>query len=369
MKIEEIDKNLKVESAAGLNDVVFSSIRRDPFKVYGVYEDEVYGCYRRMPQDIANEVSANISELCCHTAGGRVRFATDSPYIAIRCKMKNIIRFPHITLCGSAGFDLYETVNGQDKYCGTFFPPISLPEGTYASYRIEMDNGYTSVIHTGGDEQLRSYTIHFPLYNDVESLEIGLREGARLDVGHAYIPNELIGYYGSSITQGGCASRPGNAYSNIISEHLNMDHINLGFSGSALGETLMAKYIAKLPLSVFVYDYDHNAPTPEHLEATHEPFFKIIREARLELPIIMITRPNRYGEEDTLIRREIIYKTYQNAKEAGDNNVYFVDGGSLFEGMFRDCCTVDGAHPNDAGFVRMANRIIEIIREIKERES
>ena len=125
-------------------------------------------------------------------------------------------------------------------------------------------------------------------------------------------------------------------------------------------------------MSVFVMDYDHNAPNPEHLERTHEAFFKKIRASHPELPVIMISRPtfeegyggpHAYGisvippENEMLRCREVVFRTYMNAVNAGDRNVYFIDGASLFNGPHADLCTVDGVHPNDAGFLRMADRI------------
>ena len=127
------------------------------------------------------------------------------------------------------------------------------------------------------DGKEHTFTINFPLYQGVNSLYIGLKEGSVIKEAPEYETTAPFVYYGSSITQGGCASRPGSAYQNILSRHLQWDHINLGFSGSCKGEDEMAYYIASLDMSVFVYDYDHNAPTVEHLKNTHEIFFKKIK--------------------------------------------------------------------------------------------
>ena len=117
-------------------------------------------------------------------------------------------------------------------------------------------------------------------------------------------------------------------------------------------------------MSVFVYDYDYNAPTAEYLKETHEAFFNIIREICPNLPVIMLSAPYPAKETDDRTRRDIIKATYENALAKGDRNVYFIDGGNIFDGIFRDCCTVDGVHPNDAGFFRMGSVVLEIIKEI-----
>ncbi|MGN1408583.1 MAG: SGNH/GDSL hydrolase family protein [Eubacteriales bacterium] len=345
MRIEEIDRNLKVETALGLTDIVFSDVRNDPFRVYGLYDYKNQPVFRRMPESIARAVSDGVYGLHLHTAGGRVRFSTDSPYIAVRCNMQSVTNFPHMTLAGTSGFDLYEHMNGIDVYCGTFMPPVG------------MTNGYSSVRYQNTDGRIHDYTIHFPLYNDVMTLEIGLKEGSQIGSGAEYLSLAPIVYYGSSITQGGCASRPGNAYQNIISAKRNIDHINLGFSGSARGEDAMAAYIASLDMSVFVCDYDHNAPSPEHLAATHEKLCRTIRIAHPDIPMILVSKPDALFREDDIRRRDIIYATYGKLYSDDPLTVGFIDGHTLFGTEYHDACTVDGCHPNDAGFVRMADVI------------
>lgn len=353
MRIEEIDKNLKTETALGLSDVVFLNVRNEPFDLYGLYEPKTEPIFRRMPADVAAATNDGVKWLSANTAGGRVRFSTDSPYIAIRAKWNSPCYMPHMAISGIDGFDLYRYnagafgIAGRDTFVGTFMPSWDMNA---------IKEGYSTVIQVGKGG-MRSYTVHFPLYNGVVGLEIGIQKDASVDHGAPYLPAAPVVYYGSSITQGGCASRPGNCYQNIISAHLNVDHINLGFSGSARGEEVMAKYIASLQQSVFVCDYDHNAPNIEHLRATHEPFFKIIREANPDLPVIFVTKPDTRNTDDDITRREIVYETYKNARAAGDRNVVYIDGYELFGPDYHDCGTVDGCHPNDFGFVRMAQVI------------
>nr|WP_252891708.1 SGNH/GDSL hydrolase family protein [Thermoclostridium stercorarium] len=168
------------------------------------------------------------------------------------------------------------------------------------------------------------------------------------------------------MTEGGCAPRPGTAYTSILSRWLDADYFNYGFSGGAKGELVFAEYIAKHKnISVFVYDYDHNAPTPEHLANTHEPFFKVIREAHPDIPIVMMSRPDFDRDpKDSIERRNIIYQTYINAKKSGDNNVYFVDGMQFFGPVGRSECTIDGCHPNALGFMRMAETLYPLMSHL-----
>ncbi len=364
MRIEDIDRNLVVETDITEPDLVWFNVREAPFKLYGLIYDEEQGCYVRLPQDVANGVSSGVSGgLNRCTAGGRVRFKTDSPYIAIRAVMKNNNPMSHMPRTGQSGFDLYRVrENGRDTFVGTFVPSSNITEG-YSSGRW-VARTYTD------------HTINFPLYDGVKELYIALKRSANLGEPTPYEIEKPVVYYGSSITQGGCASRPGNAYQAIITRRLSVDHVNLGFSGSARGEAAMAEYIKGLEMSAFVMDYDHNTVNEEHLTATHEQFFRIVREANPDLPIIIVTAPNVLLMGDAKLsygrftaRREIIRKTYENALAAGDKNVYFVDGGELFAGADWDACTVDGTHPNDLGFYRMAERIGREVARVLGKEN
>ncbi len=138
----------------------------------------------------------------------------------------------------------------------------------------------------------------------------------------------------------------------------------LGFSGSARGEDEIAEYIKKLDMSVFVYAYDHNAPSVEHLKNTHKRMFDIVRNANPQLPIVILSRPVPEFKNDEEERFNVIKQTYQSAKESGDNNVYFVDGRNLISNEVKEIATVDGCHPNDNGFLSMAQKICELLKEI-----
>lgn len=344
MDISKVDKNFAVETNIQREGLVFFDAETAPFKIYGIYRDGEK--FRRLPEAVAEATSPGVHALHANTAGGRVRFVTDSPFIAISAHMGSVGKMPHFAFTGSIGFDLY---TGK-RYLNTFVPPV------------DVVDHFEGIRETDGT--LREYTINFPLYSEVKKLYIGLQEGCRLEAAPEYAISTPVVYYGSSITQGGCASRPGCAYQSIITRTLNCDHINLGFSGNAKGEEAMAEYIAGLKMSAFVYDYDHNAPNPAHLAATHEKMFKTIRVAQPELPILMLTRPKYYLEETEKERLEIVRRTYENALAAGDKNVYFIPGTELLIDLVREEALVDNCHPADGGFISMAYVIGEKLRQI-----
>ena len=342
--IQELDKNLKVETEIRKEGLKFYNCLEEPFRVYGVFHDGK--SFRRMPLEVSKKVSDGVNCLSAHTAGGRVRFRTNSSYVAIHYKGE-MGKMPHFAFTGSCGFDVYVGT----RYTGTLTPPM------------EKGKGYESVLELGSLE-LREITINMPLYSEINELYIGLDENATVSAPTEYRVSTPVVYYGSSITQGGCASRPGTCYQHIITRRFDCNHINLGFSGNAKAEDAMADYIASLDMSLFVYDYDHNAPSIGHFENTHEKMFKKIREKHPGLPIVMMSRPKLYLDSDEEKRVEIVKKTYENAKAAGDKNVYFIDG--------RDLCklcgnegTVDGCHPTDFGFASMAAVLGDLIEENK----
>lgn len=347
MDISKIDKNFKVETNINRADIKFYDVKEEPFKIYGVsYEN---GYFRRMPQEVAKTVNEGVEALNTNTAGGRIRFKTNSPYVAINTKI-NPSRMPHMAFTGIMGFDLYVKKNGEWIYINTFKPTVDVKDG----YEGEIELG---------DKSDKEILINMPLYCSVKELYIGLSEDAFVAEPETYKVQKPIVYYGSSITQGGCASRPGTSYQALVSAKLDCDYINLGFSGNAKGEDEIAEYIANLDMSMFVYDYDHNAPNLEHLENTHERMFNIIREKNPTLPILILSRP-KYSlcnaEEE---RFEVIEKTYKNARINGDENVYIIKGTKLMELVGYEG-TVDNCHPNDMGFYSMAQALIPQIKMI-----
>ncbi len=355
MRIEDIDKNLKVETTVTEPDIVWLNARQAPFSLHGVTYDEGQGCYIRMPQEVADTVSPGVANLNRNTAGGRLRFRTDSSFIGIRAVQKNANLMSHITRVGQSGFDLYrKNPTGTDVYYSTFMPPAEA-----------LKTGYSSGRKTDGT--MVEYTVNFPLYDNVCELYIALKKDATLSAPAPYQIQKPIVYYGSSITQGGCASRPGNSYQGMISRRLNADFVNLGFSGSGKAEPEMGAYLARVckDASAFVCNYDWNSETEEYLRATHLPLYRAVREENPDLPILFLSEPEiLYNPVKMAPRLEIIRQTYLTAKAEGDEKVWFLPGNTVYEGPNWDACTVDGCHPNDLGFFRMATAIEEYLRKM-----
>lgn len=347
--IAELDKNLKVSHT--LENAVkecfdFFDPEQAPFKIYGVFRDG--DSFARIPEKLAKEVSEGVYALNRCTAGGRIRFVTDSPRIALIVKAPANGGMAHIAYTGVCGFDLYGSYEEDMRYFGTFISPLG------------FQGGYEGVVNLPSKEK-RTISINMPLYNGVEKVYVGIEKGCVLEAAEELIQPPVV-YYGSSITQGGCASKPGDCYQAILHRNLKTDYINLGFSGNAKAEDNMMDYIASLDMSVFVYDYDHNAPTYEHLEATHYKGYKKVRDAHPDIPIIFMSRPKYYKAETEHQRNDLIKQNYAKAVSEGDNNVFFIDGRELIPEEVYHYALVDNCHPTDLGFFYMAKRIEPVLK-------
>ena len=318
----------------------FYNIQSEPFRIYGLTHDGEW--FLRMPKDVAATVNTGVAGMYRHTTGGRVRCVTDSRFVALFAKGAFNSVAMNRTSIACSGFDMYAERTGTDTFAGVFRPPY----GSFEKYDAIRDL-------PAGEKKI---TINFPLTSAVSEVWIGIEEGASLSRREDYAYEKPVLFYGSSITHGIGASRPGLAYEGFISRRLNMNFTNLGFSGNAKGEDTMIAYLAAQDPAVFVLDYDHNAPNVEHLAATHEKVYLGFRAAHPDTPVVMVGRPDFKLPTSDPARRDVIFSTYKNARARGEK-VLFVDGYSLFHGEMREDCTVDGCHPNDVGMMRMADVI------------
>ncbi len=352
MDIAKLDENFTVCQAEGVNYRLYSpqALGLEGF----CWEQENEKPYYRLPDAIMPELNDRLAELRQCSAGGVIRFRTDSKALLLQGRYLPFAMMPHMPLTGQAGFDVMLWENGENRlimnHCGNLEQII----------RQDFDFSLSCPLPGG----MHEYRIYMPLYAGVETLEIGLEEGARVEQASPHRVEKPVLFYGSSITQGGCASRPSNCHAALLSAWVDAEQINLGFSGNAKGELSIAEAIGDLPLSCFVMDYDYNAPDAAHLQATHEPFFQTIRAKQPELPVIFITKPLANPDilEEAEKRRDIIMQTYIHAKDRGDRHVYFVDGMRFFDQKARELPTVDRCHPTDLGFYLMAMNIAPVLR-------
>lgn len=322
-------------------------IHEKPFSIHGLADTERMW---RLPADLIDKVNPSVTNLAKHSSGARVRFATDSERISLYVELNSECSMPHMPRSGSSGVDIF--VNGEFV--------INMRPNTEGRQAFADEN-----VLPGGKTR-KEVTIYLPLYNGVSRMSIGLDDDAQLWPAKPYKYPKPVVFYGSSITQGGCACRPANPHPARTCRWADSELYCLGFSGAARAEDSIIDYICGLDMSVFVLDYDHNAPSDEHLLNTHKKFYDRLRAAQPNLPIIMLSKPDYDSalpqvQAENERRRQIIRATYDAAIAAGDKNAYYIDGKTLFEDDERDSCTVDRCHPNDLGFYRMSKAIYPVL--------
>ncbi|MBO5338797.1 MAG: hypothetical protein J6A96_03765 [Clostridia bacterium] len=324
------------------------SYKDAPLKVFGVPSIEKTGIFERVPRDVREKIPS-LEFLGRRTPGARLGFKTDAPSFTVRIELETLSPDIGLSIYTCQSAHVYLGQRQKSKFLGLVNPP------NYDTKFFEKTFNKS--------QEMEEITVWLPRNEIIKNVEIEIKEGYGVFEPTPYKYSKPALYYGSSITECAAASNPCASYNALISRHLDLDYYNFGFSGNCRGEDEMANYINTLDISLFVYDYDHNAPTPEHLALTHERFFKKIREKNPNLPIVMISRPTATFDDDARARRDIIKKTYENAIKNGDKNVYFVDG----EEFFKDCpddaevCFTDTIHPTDLGFYYMTQKIEPVV--------
>ena len=329
------------------------SYQDKPIQVFGVVDFEKKGKIQRLSDELIEKIP-RLKDLAVRCPGARLGFRTDAETITVKISFKTLSVDVGMSIYACQSAAVFAGDRPTSRFLGLIYPS-SYEEKTFEK-TLTKEPG------------LEDITIWLPRNEIISDIEISVNDGAIMLPPTPYKYSKPILYYGSSITEGGCSESIMNGYNAIISRHLDVDYYNFGFSGNARGDLNMAEYISGVDMSIFVYDYDHNAPSVEHLKQTHEPFFKVIREKNPELPIVMMTRPAITYTEDHKLRRDVVKATYENALRAGDQNVYFIDGETFFGDTDRELCTVDRIHPNDLGFVKMASVVEPIIKKILERD-
>lgn len=310
-----------------------------PLKVFGVPFFEQRRKLERVPPEVVALVPgvADKAEKC---PGGSVAFKTDAPVFTVRVKLKSLRLDVGQSIYSAQSVQVLIGERPNARNVGIVNPP------DYQTMTFEKTFKKSN--------ELEQITLLFPRFDALENIEVSVEDEATVTEPTPYRYKKPVVFYGSSITEGGCSGNSNTNYVTILSNWLDFDYYNLGFSGGAKGELAMADYISTIDMCAFVYDYDHNSPSAVHLQATHKPFFDRIRQAHPDIPILMMTRPGEHYTERSAARREVVRATYNAAVAAGDKNVYFIDGETFYGETDRNLCSNDNIHPNDLGFYRMA---------------
>ncbi|HWQ52595.1 MAG TPA: SGNH/GDSL hydrolase family protein [Bryobacteraceae bacterium] len=295
----------------------------------------------RLPLRLKDAVPKPVWGLAQSPSGGRIRFRTDSNTLAIRLEYPSAPNMPNMHTFGQTGVDLY--LDGI--YLSTAKAPLKLEPG------VPVEHTYFDFKSQPRKE--REVTLYLPLYMGVKVLGIGLDKDARITKAKPFALPKPIVFYGTSITQGGCASRPGMSYQAILGRILNVDYVNLGFSGNGKGEPVMARALAEIDAECFVLDFAQNNGSVESLQKVYDPFIATLREKYPEIPILCVTPISNSREGATDIPPEMMRRYIRQVVSkrigAGDGHLQLIEGTDLL-GPDRLDGLVDGVHPNDLGF-------------------
>jgi hypothetical protein len=292
---------------------------------------------RRLPLRLKEQFREPVWNLAQDPSGGRIRFRTDSMTLGLVAENPQFSNMHHMPSVGENGFDLYA---GPD-YLGSAWP--------------DKNGKIAKEWRLGRERKMRDLTLYLPLYKPVKIQEITLDADARLEPAAPYATPKPVVYYGSSITQGGCASNPGGSCQAILERRLNADFVNLGFSGNGMGEPALAQAICELDPSCVVLDFWGN-PSAEQYAAALPAFVDILRQKWPRLPILVVG-PFYFPAEDAVesvaksqeSKRRTSRDFVEQRRQAGDRWITCVDGLKMLN---KDQASglVDGVHCNSLGF-------------------
>ncbi|MBR2358139.1 MAG: SGNH/GDSL hydrolase family protein [Lentisphaeria bacterium] len=353
MDIEKIDRYM-ARSKVDRSGLEFYDPRNGKFTVEGLYWFDAEKRYHRFPESAENSVPAAVNELAGCTAGAQIRFVTDSRRIVISARIRSVKSSATMAETGRSGFDLYCGKPGEDEEFWNTVRPVP------------GEAVFVDEVFTVKDNKMRHFRLNFPLYNGVEELFIGLEKSSEILPSEPLKDSRPIVIYGTSITQGGCASRPGSAFTNILSRKLQMEFLNFGFSGNGQNHLETAEILATIKNpAMFIMDSEANSISGKLINERVPRFLDMIRKAYPDIPILVLSKipyGQRYAAELPSLKEEF-RAIVEQKKAAGDKNIHFVDGSDFFDARDYSENTVDGAHPTDRGFAQMAQKLEVILRK------
>lgn len=315
--------------------------------------DDTENYFDRLPGRAKGIVRDAVWNLSRHSAGMMVRFRTDATEIQVDYSVTSgNLAMPHMPATGVSGLDLYaKDESGHWKWVAVCKPTAQ-----------QMKTTLVKGLRSG----TRDYAVYLPLYNGTESLQIGVGSS------HLFEPiaprkDKPIVFYGTSITHGACASRPGMPHPSILGRRLDRPVINLGFSGNGKLEKEVGQFLVELDPCVYVLDCLPNMVAAEVTERT-EPMVQQLRAAHPNVPIVLVEDRSYSGSwlltsqaTRNKTSREAFKAAFGRMRDAGIENLFYVDGESLLAENRDD--TTDGSHPSDLGFFNQANAMEPAIRQ------
>lgn len=321
--------------------------------------------FDRLPAKAEKKVRDAVWGLSRHSAGLCARFETNAASIKAKWTLTSAkLEMPHMPATGVSGLDLYvRSEDGFWRWLANGRPTAQTNEAALVSNPPPLRK----------PTEMREFLLYLPLYNGVSLVEIGLPPDAKLVKAEPYrnedgSPRKPIVFYGTSITQGGCASRPGMVHTAILQRRLDYPVVNLGFSGNGKMEMEVVELIAEIDASCYVIDCLPNLEPKEVAERT-EPLVRKLREVRPKTPILLV-EDRSYSDsflatskrERNEYNRHALHSAHARLRGDGVEGLFYLDGDFLLGADNEG--TVDSSHPTDLGFFRQADAFEQILRPI-----
>lgn len=357
--IKKIDVNFNNQEKYD-NIKYYNPKQTNKIYVYGLNwfnEDKRYVRFPISSDDMIKGLADGLYYLVEQPSGCMLAFKSNTTSLKIKVKLGHTFDMAHMAFTGQGGCDLYIGTKREDL---TFFRT--------SSYNIK-EKSYEFTYFTDWDDKERLYLINLPLYAAVEDIEVGIDDNAQISSANDLFGNGRVVCYGTSITQGGCASRPGMSYTNALSRRMGYEFLNFGFSGNGRGQPEVAKLLSSIDnVSMFILDYEANATLPM-LQATLDDFINIIRTRYKTTPILVLSKirmsiethleKNKKAEDKSRNFQRQVVKKHQET----DANIYFYDGHKLL-GKYTTEATVDGCHPTDLGFMMITDNLEKYLKNL-----
>ena len=343
--ISKYDERMAISNSVVSNGVRWIDGKDLPIE--GRMFDDVDHYYDRLPSGVTTNVNAGVRSMKHHTTGLQFRFVTDSRFLHFKwVPFESSLSMDHMPSTGKSGIDIYRYDEKLGKWLYVSTGRISSANG-----------GYKRVAWTPGTPCL----VNLPLYNGVRSFTLGIDDGATVSAPpprKSGVTKPVV-FYGTSITHGGCASRPGLSFVNMIGRDLDVPVVNLGFSGSGKMELEMHEHLARIDASCYVLDCLWNM-NDKMVEERYEPFIRALRASRPDTPIVMAEVSDVYcGPKCN--RDRFVRALYEKLVAEGWKRLVYLPKEGMYSGDLEG--TVDGVHPNDLGMKTMADAFGKSVRE------
>ena len=325
------------------------------------WPSEVKHPYDRLPARAEHQVRKEVWDLSENPAGLRLRFRTNSPEIKIAYQVTGALQFPHMPATGVSGMDLYaREANGKWLWCGGKF-----------SFSDTVTYRFADLSPGNDRDSTREYTLYLPLYNTIKWMTVSVNRESLFEPLPARNEKPIV-VYGTSIAQGGCASRPGMAWTNILQRRLDLPLINLGFSGNGRLEKEVEELLTEVDARLYVLDCLPNLLAPaisaNEVKKRLVTAIQLLQSKRPGVPILLTAHDGYTDDGTNAVRRRqyqdvntALQETFDSLTAAGTKQLYLLSKQEI--GMDIDCM-VDGTHPNDMGMLRYAEAYEKKIRAI-----